>query len=282
MDIFSQQRTNYQEVMESCLFITPDPRHVDISVIIPVHGRAHFNEITTRHIKSAIDYFGSLNLNAARISLTIVEMSDVRQHEGLCKWANYIHIPLKEKKWNKALSMNIAALYGNKAAHFLFHDLDLLVPKDFFVKLYENIKHYTALQCFTGRRVLLLDELTTRDVLLGTTVLAEAKYREPAWGAQGGSIFVNSDKFFEIGGYEDYYTQYSVEDADFFIRLELMGGITSCDNPPIELMHMWHSPANGWTTKPMDYDYYNSYRALTETAKRNFIEMKSEHIKKFL
>ena len=279
------RQTDYNQVKQYCYFTNADTREVDVSVIIPVHGRIEFNRTVTIHFLNAI-YF---HRNTKNVSITFVEHSETPEHKDLCSGKNYIHIPQNKQPFNKCLAHNIGALYSNKAKYYLFHDTDILVPPDFFVKLFENLEHgFDALQSFTQRRLLYCNELLSKNIIENKTPIeildAKCAGITPGdWGAQGGSIFVTKDMFFNAGGFDpEFFDEYGLEDRFFFDKLNLICKLGSCDNPAIELLHLFHAPAFNRTTKPEARDAVDSFAALSKEDKLKFIQIKSEQIKHFL
>ena len=280
------RQTDYNQVKQYCYFTNADTREVDVSVIIPVHGRIEFNHIVTIQFLKAIYFHGHIK----KISITFVEHSEIPLHHFLCNpGINYIHIPQNKQPFNKCLAHNVGALYSNKAKYYLFHDTDILVPPDFFVKLFENLEHgFDALQSFTQRRLLYCNELLSKNIIENKTPIeildAKCAGITPGdWGAQGGSIFVPKDIFFNAGGFDpEFFDEYGLEDRFFFDKLNLICKLGSCDNPAIELLHLFHAPAFNRTTKPEARDAVDSFAALSKEDKLKFIQIKSEQIKHFL
>lgn len=165
---------NYTELKKRCIF-RPAITHgaqclvpnvtFDISVIIPAHGRTQFHKIITDNLLNAIKY----GTSGQCVIITIVEHSEKPEHQELLSpEINYIWIPLLPgERFNKSLAHNMGVLYGAPASNYLFHDIDTVVPDDFFVKLKMNMYGHDAIQAFTGRRLLHANEIITEQVLQG-------------------------------------------------------------------------------------------------------------------
>ncbi len=293
----NQRKVNYQQIRDTCYVSLVKDTPVFISVIIPVFERTHFNNITTNHFKKAIDHMIEMekrnNISPfrriTRISLTIVEHSDTPQHKELCQdWVNYIWIPKNGTRFNKCLAHNMGVLYSNKADYYLFHDLDTLVPKNFFVNLMLNIKGLDAVQSFARRRLLYATKMLTDSIMDGETDVNKLHHNYPnlsegTEGAKGGSIFMSSKIFFEVGGYDmEFYDGYSVEDAAMYHKLDFKGKLGGCNTPPIELIHLWHPYSHGGNiTQPEAFAALHAFDNLSDEDKLKYMQIKSEHLKQY-
>lgn len=289
------RQTDYAAIKEQCYFNRFDTREVDISVIIPVHGRLEFNRVLTNHFIEAIVY----KQNEKKVSITFVEHSEEATHKELCNetlCVNYIHIPQNKHPFNKCLCHNIGALYSNRASYYLFHDIDIMVPENFFAyldtnmlaatKMRTNLPH-EIIQTFNGRRLLYCGEKLSADIINGRANINDLNKDSDGlyiggWGAQGGSIMVSADGFFNIGGFDaDFFTEYSLEDRFFFDKAEfIFGFVVSCDSPPIELFHLHHPPAFNRIVKTECRYVIDSWLTLSDADKQKFIKIKSNQLKK--
>lgn len=273
---------DYRAIKNQCYFKIVNKEHVDLSIIIPVHGRTQFHNIISQYFRRAIDASGR------KVSLTFVEHSDSREHEAILHdWVNYIHIPLNGKRFNKCLAHNIGALYSNPCDFYLFHDVDILIPNDLITKLFQNIIGYHAVQSFTKRRVLYCNEGLTNTLLNGTdsleTIFENHKDVTTGGGkAPGGSMMVSREIFQRVGGYDpELFSEYSVEDQFFYDKLNIFGRLGHSDRPPIEMFHMHHPPSFGQTTKNEDWAAFHAFHALSGENKQVFADIKRTHIGKY-
>lgn len=282
-DEAAARRINYFELKKKSLLKLANTRICNVSVIIPVNGRTEFNRVVSSHFLRAIHKAPSI-----KVSLTIVEHSETPEHRDICyDWVNYIHIPQEGHRFNKCLCFNMGALYSNEAMFYLFHDVDTLVPEDFFIKLFQNLKGYTALQAFTGRRLLYFTQHLTTQVMAGLPVEQACQqlpeFKKGQGKASGGSMFVRNDIFNKIGGFDDeIFTEYSVEDQFFFDKLSIAGNMGFCDNPPIEMGHLFHEPSFNRTTKEFDFRALDALHAMSTAHKWKFINDKAAHYQQFL
>lgn len=286
---------NYKTLLEpteaSAIRIIKDnpDKKITISVVIPVRGRQRMHEPVVKYFAAAMEYNQDV-----QVDIIIVEHSQHQEHAWIAAKmgiANYVWLPSKSNEpFNKCLCHNVGAVVC-QADYYLFHDIDTLVPEDFFTRLLENWKNQSAhgagaLQCFTKRRLLHCNKSLTDFILDDVAVVksfsvSNKDVTAAKFGAQGGSIFIPKGTFVHIGGYDDcLYSDYSVEDAAFFHKIELLTSIGFCDDPPIELLHLEH-PAHR-VTKESDLRNYKTFRALPDEVKFEIMKLQSDNLAKFI
>jgi predicted glycosyltransferase involved in capsule biosynthesis len=288
------RQIDYKKIKEDNIVIIQNPEAAyDINFLITVRGRLEFSEPM---YKSFLEACKNSELN---ITYTIVEHSEIPEHSKFCKKnkINYIWIKSEPGElFNKCLAYNMGAFFGNKSKYLLFHDIDCLVQSNFFINLAENIsnKKCRAIQCFTGRRVLYINQEFTPKVISGEFPIDKLNIDMPEVdyprmggqimiGAPGGSILVERDLFFEVGGYDaEIFLANSPEDAFFWTKIDTIDKMHVSDNPNIELYHMYHHPT--WMNNPHVYEMQainNRFTALSIEDKKNIIKLKSDMINEF-
>ena len=255
----------------------------DISIIIPVRGRINFIEVCLLHLKSAIK---KTNL---KINITIIEHSNNKEYLQICKENNigYYWIDSLENKFNKCLCHNVGALLNKNSNYFLFHDLDCLVYDDFLINLIENkkSKKTECLQTFYNRRVLYLNEQHTQNILNNETSINDINLDEVRvgdYGAPGGSIFVNKDLFFNVGGYDpELFYGWSPEDIFFWNKIETIEKVHSVDNPKNEILHLYHETQSNDDSLVLE-ELYENIKKLGDVVLNDIVKYKSEILKKYI
>ena len=278
--------TDFKKIKDENIFIKYDNEDFfDICVIIPVRGRSNF-------LNPLIYYFKKAERKTnLKVSYFVVEHSEFPEHSKVCKKnkINYFWIKSdKSEMFNKCLAMNVGAVYSNKSNYLIFHDLDCLVQSDFFINLYKNLenKKCKSIQNFFGRRVLYLnDVLTSKSISLDLDldVLDEKTngVSLPAFfGAPGGSITVDRNLFFEVGGYdEEFFLGNSPEDAFFWEKICVFTNFEISDEPKINIFHMNHPPT--YYSNPFEFEMkriYEIFKKSTIEEKKIFIEKKRKKI----
>lgn len=193
-------------------------------------------------------------------------------------------------QFNKALCYDKAFLFGTPAEWYLFHDNDILVPKQFWNMLDANVERAKTqfIQPYTHRCLLNLkpavadmfrENIGLADEPLDTTMYSSL---EKAAGAPGGSLYLTRQRYLEAGGHDPQLCWgYGPEDALFYQKLELLETIAFADNPPIEMIHLWHPSAqiqNPFRVE-MDVLVKGMFRDKTEDEKRHYMKYKEEVLK---
>jgi len=286
INLYRNSKVNYNQVKESCEFFITNDKPVDVSIIIPVMNRETFHMPLIKHLKAAMN-----NYTEKTYSITFVEHCDIPKHKELSQHSKSNYIWIKKdshQPFNKCLAMNVGALWSNQSTYYLFHDIDLLMDKNYFRDIFKNLERVhpnCALQTFAGTRILVMDQNLSQNVLNNNIKLEDLSpginppHSNP--GAPGGSIFISRESFKTVGGYDpEFFHSYSPEDAFFFHKLQIMVGIEGCNDPVIEAYHMWH-PYMGSSNpdKPKMEEIWNSFRHEMHNKKIEFINFISSQYK---
>lgn len=280
---------DYKKVIEDNVSVTyNDMELFDFSVIIPVRNREDFSEPLYKSFQIAIKKSG------LKVDFTFVEHSETPQHSKFCKnnRINYFWIKSAPGElFNKCLAHNIGAMFSSKSKYLLFHDIDCLVQSDFFIRLLENIKNQNAraIQNFTERRVLYINQELTNKVIAGEfdvddlSVELDEVSPPNIFGAPGGSITIERELFFQVGGYDpELFLANSPEDIFFWDKVDFVDKMCISDNPKIELYHMCHRPTYFDNPRLSEMKgYYDMFKNMNEKQKKEFIAYKSEIINNY-
>lgn len=260
----------------------------DIITIIPFRNRGW-------HIQKTIDsLLLSSNISDKKIGFLVVEHSqnpifDTEKYSDIDN-LHYIWIDSKGLIFNKCFCHNIgSAITDSEFIHF--HDCDLIVPSDFYNILDESLSKNPCVQCFSGRRVLYMDESSTKYYhqtdSLDKIDLKSPLIKEGSPGAPGGSIAISRDIFEEIGGFDPhFFWAYSIEDRFFWEKAEKIKKFTTLEDPKVDLFHLWHPP--GWGKNPYErfeqriFQIFSSDKNMSDeyirTAKRLYLELIERHV----
>ncbi len=286
INLFRSKQTDYDIVKSACEFSLPNTDRVDVSVIVPVMNRESFHHPLVEHLKKAMN-----NFPEKTYCITFVEHSDIPKHRSLSQISNSNYIWIRKdvyEPFNKCLAMNVGSLWSTESEYYLFHDIDLLMDKNYFKDIFQNLKRvnpYCALQTFAHRRILVMSKALSKQVLDHQITLEELHpgvnppHSNP--GAPGGSIFIHNDSFKNVGGYDpEFFHSYSPEDAFFFHKLQLMVGVEGCNDPIIEAYHMWHPFMGGSNPeKPKMEEIWDTFRNMLPNDKLAFINHIAKNFK---
>lgn len=221
----------------------------DINVFIPKTGR-------DKHFKSCVTSLIAAKNECKDTNINIILIEDGDSPTKLENRDYSIIFRRKESRFNKALSYNIGYLACPKAKWNVFHDVDVMVPEDFFIKLSAVTKNTDRswIQPYREKRIIYLTEKLTNYVFSTSKpdyTLLINNGTPGHQGSPGGSIAVKSSEVDAVGGYDpELFYEYSVEDSFFWSKLEInnrhLHMMKQCHNEgaeyinTIELVHLWH------------------------------------------
>lgn len=181
-------------------------------------------------------------------------------------------------QFNKALCYDKTFLFTSPAEWYLFHDNDVLVPKDFWERLDANVRRAKTqfIQPYTHRCLLnTTPEVAERfriNLDLVDTELNSDMFFERIPGAPGGSLYLKRERYLQVGGHDpNFCWGYGPEDLLFLNKIKILEPIAYADEPPIEMIHLWHT--NAASNNPFRFDmdlfvrgffYFKSERDLRE------------------
>jgi len=271
---------------DSHFLLFDEDQDFDINVIIGTRGRKEF-------LNPLIDSFKEAIKNTdKKICLTIINHAIFPEHLKYCKTnkINYIWTKGNEvEQYSRSFVYNFGVKYGNQSKFYLLHDLDILVKKNFFKELYKNLKNYKCLQTYGKRRVLYLSEELTKKIISkeidynnfdeNSTGVSLPMYNgHPALGSKGGSILIEKDLFFNVGGFDpELFWGYAAEDQFFWEKVNIVSNVGFADEPSIDLFHMWHPPSV--SSNPLLYDMEKDwlcFKNMNQNEKKEIIELKKQ------
>lgn len=194
-------------------------------------------------------------------------------------------------QFNKALCYDKAFLHGSPAEWYLFHDNDVIVPKQFWYMLDKNVRRTNSqfLQPFTHRCLFNLKptvaDMMREDLTLADEPLDESMHTPLSAGAPGGSLYLTRKRYLEAGGHDPQFCWgYGPEDAMFYHKLELLEPIAFGDDPPIEMMHLWHPPAASANPLRREMDWFVKvlFKGKPREEKLAYMKTKEELLKNLM
>lgn len=289
--ILSRQ-IDYETIKQenSHLLLFNEEKEYDINVIIGVRSRKEFLTPLVESFKEAIKNTDK------NICFTILNHASYPEHLKYCKTNEINYIWTKgnvEEQYSRSFTYNFAVKYGHKANFYLLHDLDVLVKKNFFEQIYQNLGNSQCMQTYGSRRILYLSQELTDKVIKkeldynsfneSTPGVSLPMYNgKPALGSKGGSIMISRELFFKVGGFDpELFWGYAAEDQFFWEKIKTITEISYADNPSIDMFHMWHPPS--CSTNPLLYEMESDwvfFKNATLVEKMNIIKLKKQMLTK--
>jgi hypothetical protein len=136
--------------------------------------------------------------------------------EGVPDWVRYVHIPAPAgMPYSRSWAFNVGARAA-RGRLLAFHDNDMIVPERYAAELMAlRRRGYDVINL--KRFVFYLGERETAQMLKGQ-VLDGAPERVVQNLEGGGSVAVDRDAFFELGGFDESFVGWGGEDNEFWER----------------------------------------------------------------
>jgi glycosyltransferase involved in cell wall biosynthesis len=219
----------------------------DYVIIIPYRKRFDNLRITYESVRLSIEN------TSLRIHCIVCENSESPEADMFCKenQIEYMYMPIGNmvnmSMFNKSLTFDISVLFGLPSRGYVCHDVDIFIPKDFWQCVEVNRIHQgvKVLQTFAERRINYLNEESTAEIhgkKKKYSEVTDADLSHKGYGAWGGSIYIDRDVYFKIGGYDSwFFSGHSPEDQSIITKINQKDyKIGFCNSPAIELYHQWH------------------------------------------
>lgn len=278
---------DYDAVIKSSYIKIHNNNESDINIIIPVRERTEF-------LSTLLESFKDAEIPEIKVNYIVVEHSVSSLHIYTCHKnnINYVHIPCSPSDiFNKCLCHNIGVFLLNKSKYLLFHDIDCLPQKTFFLNLMSNVnnKNSKAIQTFRNRRVLACNNIITTNILdksisVNDLSITYTGIREIISGvAPGGSIMVDYNIFFSVGGFDpELFQGYAPEDLFFWNKVSILAKFDTCDNPPNEVYHLDHLKQTVDKVKfNLMHEYCSEFDKMDIIQKQELLSTKYNNIKQY-
>lgn len=283
---------NYEDIkLHSYIKNKNKHQEYDVNVIVGFRGRQEFLQPLSESFYKAFNYYNS-KYGDKSFCLTFVEHSESPESKDILeKNSSYIWTPGNvSEQYSRSFAYNFGVKYSNMAKYYILHDIDILVKENFFEEVFLNLKDNKCMQTYGKRRVLYMTKELTEKAIKGevdiNTLSENSENVNPpmfngqlALGSKGGSIIIERDFYFEIGGFDpELFWGYAAEDQIFWDKaITLLGEVAYADNPPIDMFHMWHPPTSG--TNPLLHtmeNYMLQFRNMKKKERMNFLNIKKQ------
>ena len=293
-EALEQNKFSYGNIRKSSHVSLLDEEEFDMNVIVGFRGRQEFLIPLIESFERAFEYHKN-KYGSKTFCFTFVEHDERANGKELLEGkVNYLWTPGNVvDKYSRSFAYNFGVKYSNKAKHYLLHDLDILVKENFFEELFSNLKDSRCMQTYGKRRVLYLSQELTPKVIAkevdfnsfdeSTPDVSLPMFAgRPALGSKGGSIVVERELYYEVGGFDpELFWGYAAEDQMFWNKtITKLGEIDYADNPPIDIFHMWHPPT--FNTNPLVYEmenYMHQYNGMKKKDRFRYLEIQKNTFK---
>jgi glycosyltransferase involved in cell wall biosynthesis len=151
-------------------------------------------------------------------------------------YASYVFHDSRGKSWNRSHALNIGSKHSN-GSYLYFTDIDLVFHYDYIAHL--EIVKIPNTQLYT--RVFLLPKNTFVDFSDLSKIERLKSKTELSHKSGKGILLIEKSIFLSIGGYDEFYRDWGIEDNDLFIRLTGKGIKENwTDHLSYPVFHIWH------------------------------------------
>lgn len=235
---FAAAKIRYNEVSHdpSRIYINTSVKVPSITVVIPIRNQNRDGAIEAVVASIRAQRFPN-------IEIIVVEQDDqTRISNGIQPCDYYLargNYPAQP--FTKALAFNLGvarATYDD----VVLHDADMIAPNGYLQQVSNGLRVFEGLHI--GKTVLYLNQGSTSAVIASGHLSADAECERVVDYYEGGSLACKRQTYFNIGGFNESYVGYGVEDCDFFERLKFCSKFNN--TRIVTLIHLWHGRSPGW------------------------------------
>lgn len=175
------------------------------------------------------------------IEIILVEHDTQQRVPDSALVARRLLVQSNGRPFNKAKAFN-AGVAAATHQHLILHDADMIVRGDYVSSASRLLQDYDG--CHLGKTVIYLTPDATHVVNQSGVLDADASFERAVGYFEGGSLACRRSTYWKIGGFNEDFWGYGVEDCDFFERLSKNCRWT--DNRTYDFVHMWHGRTSGW------------------------------------
>jgi hypothetical protein len=236
-DYFRDNKSRFEQRTPREKCVPSDSSSVpSISYIIPCRDTDR-----SESIRNVV--YGIIAQSFPAIDIWLVEQdsSPKLDMSGL-KTINYVFVRnQKSGLFNKSLAFN-SGVSRCRTNFMVLHDADMISRVNYTSRIYEILQNRESVHACAN--VLYLNRAST-EVVNSTGVISNSlEFERVVDYFEGGSLACRKDTYWGIGGFNEDFEGYGVEDCDFYSRLSNGSDFVRLDE--FNLIHMWHSRQDGW------------------------------------
>ncbi len=155
-------------------------------------------------------------------------------------WVRYVHTPIEsdDLPYNRSWAFNVGARMA-EAPLLILHDNDFLVPGSYARELVA--RHDEGWELIDLKRMMFyLSPTSTEWIIRERTIPDRVTIEHVTQNLLGGgSVVMDREAYFEIGGFDESFVGWGGEDNDFWERAETR---RCWKLGYLPLVHLWHAP----------------------------------------
>lgn len=146
-----------------------------------------------------------------------------------------------DQPFTKAMAFNLGvtrALFNK----IILQDADIMVPANYFAKIHSLLDTHDGVHI--GAKVLYLSEASSNQVISTKYVTETSDCERAVEYFEGGSLACTKSAYARVGGFNEIFEGYGIEDCDFFARLRDFSQLYNIRTE--DFVHLWHGRTPGW------------------------------------
>ncbi len=182
-------------------------------------------------------------------------------------FATYYFFNSRGQNWNRAKCLNYGAT-KSKGQFIFTSDIDFLFSKNFIPTIQRTIKPNKALYFKVG----FLTQKQSQNIQFETE-----KYKIESYSNEDaiGALLISRQMFEEVGGYDEFYEIWGVEDNDMLHRIKMTTNEIHFYNTDTLIWHIWHLPVKNSNILPKGWvkflkDYFEHKKQSISSCNENY------------
>lgn len=147
-------------------------------------------------------------------------------------------------QFNKSLAFNSGMAWAT-SDKVILQDADIINPGEYTAMVARALNGSES--CHFGQQVLYLTDESSRKVFTNGVTTADLQCESAVDYFEGGSIGVMKSAYVRIGGFDERFVGYGVEDVEFYERLKNL--TNHKEDRVIKMIHLWHGRVDGWQAR---------------------------------
>jgi hypothetical protein len=176
----------------------------------------------------------------ARVECLVIDQGATPIGDALPRGVRYLRLPKQgvAAGWHKAWAFNVAARQA-RSRILVFQDGDVCMPERYAAELVHAFDAPGVRAASLQRLLFYLDEASTQRVMQSGSLPSDLTPVRVFQNWKGGTIAVEREAFFELGGFDEGFVDWGGEDDEFYDRCQLVG---HCRYGYLPFVHLWHAP----------------------------------------
>ena len=208
-----------------------------MSIVVPIRniGRQESIQVVINNLRGQL--FPNLEI--------IISEQDEKQKFNSTTVSPCKHLFAANRRPGQLFNKSYACNFGVAQTSYnkvIIHDGDMLLPSHYSEKVYSCLGDNDSVHL--GSQVLYLDRNSTEHIVGSGKVDPNYKCERAVEYFEGGSLACTKETYFKIGGFNELFEGYGMEDCDFFSRLKQFSKLYNVRS--IDLIHLWHDRTPGW------------------------------------